>query len=175
MTGETSDLRKTPEIKKKFCTLGAYAVGKTSLMARFVKSIFSDRYLTTIGVKIDKKEVQVDGQMVTLMLWDLAGEDEYLQARTSYLRAASGYLLVVDRTRPDTLTKAFELKERVDVEVGKIPFILVFNKSDLTDDMKITAEEIEKLRQDGWDVLETSAKTGQGVEEAFLRLTRKVL
>src|SRR5262249_14508040 len=175
MTMETSDLTKVPEIKKKFCTLGAYAVGKTSLMARFVKSIFSERYLTTIGVKIDKKEVQVDGKRVTLSLWDLAGEDEYLQARTSYLRGAAGYLLVVDRTRPDTLAKAIELKERVDVEVGEIPFVLVFNKSDLIDELKITAEEIEKLRQDGWDVLETSAKTGQGVDDAFMRLTRKVL
>ena len=165
----------TPEIKKKFCTLGAYAVGKTSLMARFVKSIFSEKYLTTIGVKIDKKEVQVDGKNVVLALWDLAGEDEYLQARTSYLRGAAGYLLVVDRTRPDTLSKAIELKERVDTELGELPFVLVFNKSDLTDELKISAEEIERLRQDGWDVLETSAKTGQGVDDAFLRLTRKVL
>ena len=165
----------TPEIKKKFCTLGAYAVGKTSLMARFVKSIFSEKDLTTLGVKIDKTEVQVDGQNVILALWDLAGEDEYLQARTSYLRGAAGYLLVVDRTRPDTLTKAIELKERVDAELGELPFVLVFNKSDLTDELKISAEEIEKLRQDGWDVLETSAKTGQGVDDAFLRLTRKVL
>ncbi len=170
----TSEINKQ-EIKKKFCTLGAYAVGKTSLMARFVKSIFSEKYLTTIGVKIDKKVVEIDGNPITLALWDLAGEDEYLQARTSYLRGAAGYLLVVDRTRPDTLTKAIELKERVDVELGEIPFVLVFNKSDLLDDLQITAAQIEQLRQDGWDVLETSAKTGQGVEDAFMRLTRKVL
>lgn len=161
-------------IQKKICTIGAYAVGKTSLLARFVKSIFNEKYLTTIGVKIDKKIVTVDGQDVMLMLWDLAGEDEFSQLKTSYLRGTSGYLLVADRTRPNTLETAFQLKTKVENELGEVPFILVFNKSDLVDEIKIDRSEIDKLAQSGWQVIETSAKTGQGVEEAFLTLTRQL-
>jgi small GTP-binding protein len=161
-------------IQKKICTIGAYAVGKTSLLARFVKSIFNEKYLTTIGVKIDKKIVTVDGQDVMLMLWDLAGEDEFSQLKTSYLRGTSGYLLVADRTRPNTLETAFQLKTKVENELGEIPFILVFNKSDLVDEIKIDRSQIAKLAQSGWQVIETSAKTGQGVEEAFLTLTRQL-
>ena len=86
-------------IQKKICMLGAFAVGKTSLVQRFVKSLFSDRYLTTVGVKIDKKIVTVGDTEVSLVLWDLAGEDEFQSVQTSYLRGASGYLLVIDGTR----------------------------------------------------------------------------
>jgi small GTP-binding protein len=161
-------------IQKKICTIGAYAVGKTSLLSRFVKSIFNEKYLTTIGVKIDKKIVTVEEQEVMLMLWDLAGEDEFSQMKTSYLRGASGYLLVADRTRPNTLETAFQLRTRIENEIGEIPFILVFNKSDLVDEIKIDKSQIEQLAQSGWQVIETSAKTGQGVEEAFLALTKRI-
>ncbi len=162
-------------IQKKICTIGAYAVGKTSLLARFVKSIFDEKYLTTIGVKIDKKIVKVGEQEVMLMLWDLAGEDEFSQVKISYLRGAAGYLLVVDRTRPNTLETAFKLKARIENELGEIPVLLVFNKSDLVDEIKIDNWEIEHLAQSGWQVIETSAKTGQGVEEAFLALTKRLI
>lgn len=161
-------------IQKKICTVGAYAVGKTSLLARFVKSLFDEKYLTTIGVKIDKKMVTVAGQEVMLMLWDLAGEDEFSQLKTAYLRGASGYLLVADKTRPHTLETAFQLKARIENELGAIPCVLVFNKSDLVDESKIDRSEIDRLAQNGWQVIETSAKTGQGVEEAFLALTRQL-
>jgi GTPase SAR1 family protein len=65
--------------------LGAYAVGKTSLVARFVRGIFSDKYLTTVGVKIDKKTIEIANREMSLILWDLAGEDEFYQVRRSYL------------------------------------------------------------------------------------------
>ena len=170
-TRQTRQTRKVV-IQKKICTLGAYAVGKTSLMSRFVHSMFSDKYLTTIGVKIDKKAVRVGDEEVTLMLWDLAGEDEFLQVRTSYLRGASGYLLVADRTRPETLGTALAIRQRVEDEIGELPFILVFNKSDLADAVRIDGREIAALAAQGFSCLETSARTGQGVEEAFLSLTK---
>lgn len=162
-------------IQKKVCAIGAYAVGKTSLLSRFVNSIFDEKYLTTLGVKIDKKIVTVEEQEVMLMLWDLAGEDEFSQVKISYLRGASGYLLVVDRTRPNTLEAAFNLKARIESELGEIPFVMVFNKTDLVDEIRIDNWEIENLAQSGWQVIETSAKTGQGVEEAFLALTKKLV
>ena len=84
-------------IQKKVCMVGTSGVGKTSLVAKFVHSMFSDKYLTTVGVKIDKKTVAVDGNEVMLMIWDLAGDDGYQRLQTSYLRGTSGYLLVASQ------------------------------------------------------------------------------
>jgi small GTP-binding protein len=163
------------KIKEKICMLGASAVGKTSLVRRFVKGIFSDKYLTTIGVKIDKKTVTVGTRKVDLVLWDIHGEDELKKVRTSYLKGASGYFLVVDGTRADTLDTALILQKKAEETMGKVPFILVFNKSDLKDKWEIDKKTIEELSKDGLMVVETSAKTGRGVEETFLALTVKML
>ncbi|MDM8551136.1 Rab family GTPase [Desulfobacterales bacterium HSG2] len=162
-------------IKKKICMLGAFSVGKTSLVQQFVKSMFSDKYLTTVGVKIDKKSVAVNGKDVDLLLWDIYGEDEFQKVKTSYLRGASGYFLVIDGTRKKTLDTAFDLQKRAEAAVGSIPFILLFNKSDLTDEWEIEDEALEDLTRDGFTVMKTSAKTGEMVEEAFLSLAEKML
>lgn len=162
-------------IQKKICMVGASAVGKTSLVARFVKSIFSDKYLTTVGVKIDKKTVEALGREVNLMLWDLAGEDEYMQLKLSYLRGSSGYLLVADGTRLATLETAFDLQAKVVGEIGAAPFILLLNKSDLVDEWDLDDGAMAKISEAGWGFIKTSAKTGLGVEEAFQALTRKMI
>jgi small GTP-binding protein len=162
-------------IKKKICMLGAFAVGKTSLVSRYVKSIFSEKYLTTIGVKTDKKVVFVQEQEVNLVLWDLAGEDDFMQVRLAYLRGASGYILVADGTRKRTLDTAIDLHRRVETNIGKMPFLLVVNKADLADEWDIPEDKIESLIERGWVVLKTSAKTGAGVEEAFLALSERML
>lgn len=161
--------------KKKICMLGAFAVGKTSLVQRFVKGIFSDKYLTTVGVKIDKKTVTIGEQDVNLILWDIHGEDEFQKVRTSYLRGASGYFLVVDGTRRDTLGTAFVLQKRAEEAIGKVPFVLVFNKSDLRNEWEIDKKTMDGLLKDGLMVVETSAKTGQGVEDTFLALSGKMM
>ena len=162
-------------IQKKLCMLGAFAVGKTSLVARFVKSIFSEKYLTTVGVKIDKKSMSVGDQGVTLILWDLAGEDEFMQVRVSYLRGSHGYFLVADGTRRATLDKAIELQQRAENEIGDAPFILLINKADLKSEWEIQDSEITALIERGWIVLETSAKTGLNVEEAFQSIGEKMV
>ncbi len=162
-------------IQKKICMLGTFAVGKTSLVARFVKSIFSEKYHTTVGVKIDKKSVTLGEQELALVLWDIHGEDEFQKIRQSYLRGTAGYLLVADGTRRATLETAQALQENVEAIVGKVPFILLLNKCDLTAEWEIEPAAIEALTASGWTVLETSAKTGQGVEEAFTTLARKLL
>jgi small GTP-binding protein len=150
-------------LQKKICMLGSFAVGKTSLVSRFVRSIYSDKYQTTVGVKIDKKVVQVDGQ------------DVFQKLRTSYLRGASGYLLVVDGTRRETLDRALSLRERTEEAIGSVPFIIVLNKYDLTDQWEVDERTVEELKQKGWPVLCGSAKTGLGVEEAFAMLARKMI
>src|SRR5262249_20124818 len=127
-------------IQKKICMLGAFAVGKTSLVARFVESIFSDRYLTTVGVKISKKILPIGHEAYQLMLWDLEGEDEFLQINTSYLRGSSGYLLVVDGTRRTTIDTAVSIQQRVTNEAGNMPFVVLFNKSDLESEWDISNE-----------------------------------
>lgn len=162
-------------IQKKVCMVGAFATGKTSLVARFIKSIYSEIYQTTVGVKIDKKILTFAGQQVNLMLWDIHGEDDFQKLRMSYLRGASGYLLVVDGTRRPTLDKALLLQKKVEEMSGSVPFILILNKSDLVDEWEIDDKIIEELVEKKWIIFQGSAKTGLGVEEAFLRLTEKMI
>jgi small GTP-binding protein len=162
-------------IQKKVCMLGGFAVGKTSLVARFVSSIFSDKYLSTVGVKIDKKVVSVDGRDATLMLWDIYGQDDFQTVQHSQLRGMSGFLLVVDGTRRATLDTARALREKAKEVAGDVPFILVLNKSDLAAQWEIDDVAFFKLVEDGWRVVKASAKTGEGVEFAFEALTRAML
>jgi hypothetical protein len=162
-------------IQKKVCMLGSFSVGKTSLVRRFVESIFSDTYLPTLGVKIDKKQLQIAGQDLTLMLWDIHGEDEFQKLRMSYLRGASGLLLVGDGTRRETLDKALAIKEETDKMLGAVHSVLVLNKCDLTEQWEIDPEEENAVAGQGWSVIRTSAKTGQGVEEVFTALARVML
>ncbi len=162
-------------IQKKICMVGAFGVGKTSLVARFVHSIFSEKYLTTVGVKIDKKVVQHTGGEVTLVLWDLAGEDALTTVKPAHLKGASGYLLVMDGTRRNTLDVAMDLHGRVAGVVGPVPFVCVVNKADVRDTWEIQPADLDKLATMGWTVAETSAKTGTAVESVFQTLTNAMM
>ncbi|MDJ0797094.1 MAG: Rab family GTPase [Calothrix sp. MO_167.B12] len=162
-------------LQKKICMVGAFATGKTSLVAQFVRSIFSEKYQTTVGVKIDKKTINVHNREVNLIVWDIHGEDEFQKLRMSYLRGSSGYLLVVDGTRKNTLYKALDLQIRVEEAIGKLPFILILNKSDMMDEWEINDQEIKQLGQNHWTVIKTSAKTSSGVAEVFQTLANKIL
>lgn len=161
-------------MKMKVCMLGAFAVGKTSLVQRFVNSIFSDKYKTTLGVKIDKKTVAVENQQIDLILWDLAGEDEFMKVRNSYLRGSNGAVLVADGTRPETLDTAEQLNQRVILEVGNIPFVLLLNKSDLKSSWVFRNERIRELKESGWIVIEVSALENNNVEFAFQKLATEM-
>src|SRR5262249_61388959 len=139
-----------PMLQKKICMLGGFSVGKTSLVKRFVESAFSETYLTTVGVKIDKKTVDLGERAVNLILWDVAGEDDISTVRMTYLRGCAGYVLVADGTRATTLEVALSLHERVEAEHGALPFVLLLNKSDLQEQWANGSEQIEELRQAGW-------------------------
>ncbi len=162
-------------IQKKICMLGAYAVGKTSLVRRFVHSMFTDKYLTTVGVKIDKKQVLHDGKEVSLLLWDLYGEDEFQRVQTTYLRGSSGLLIVADGTRPATVEKAVELRDKTFGTIGSVPVILLMNKCDLQPQWEVKPERLAELAKSGWHILNTSAKTGEGVEQSFSQLTAQMM
>jgi small GTP-binding protein len=162
-------------LQKKMCMLGAFGVGKTSLVRRYVESIFSESYLTTVGVKIDKKTLAVGDQDLTLLLWDIAGEDEVAPIRVSYLRGAAGYFLVVDGTRGETLETARSIHSRVTSEIGPVPFLVLLNKADMQESWDIRPELLETVESAGWTVVRTSAKTGAGVDEAFRTLAERML
>jgi small GTP-binding protein len=153
--------------KLKLCLIGATGVGKTSLVARYAHSIFSERYATTIGVKIETKEVQREGWSVTLVLWDLSGEDEFQAVQTGYLRGAAACLIVVDAARPETLGTALSLEQRARTTTGDVPFVIALNKADLLMSNDIDQRLREALKVRELKVVRTSAKTGEGVEEAF--------
>jgi small GTP-binding protein len=165
----------TASIQKKVCMLGGFSVGKTSLVKRYVESIFSEAYLTTVGVKIDRKTVDLSGRIVNLILWDLAGEDDIASLRMSYLRGAAGYVLVADGTRPSTLDVALSLRARVEADYGSLPFVLLLNKNDLRAQWAIDDDDIAGLRSNGWWVQASSARTGEGVEDAFTDLAVRLL
>ena len=135
-------------------------------------SIFSDKYLTTVGVKIEKKSVRSRTSRWTLVLWDIYGDDEFQNVRMSYLRGASGYLLVVDGTRKATLETARALQDGAERTIGAVPFILVLNKADLVDQWEIDEHALDDRK---WTIVRTSAKTGDGVEEAFVALARAMV
>jgi small GTP-binding protein len=162
-------------MQKKICLLGGFAVGKTSLVRRFVCNVFSDHYRTTIGVTVEKKSVTVDNQEVMLVLWDLYGEDEFQRVRDSYLRGSSGYILVMDGTRKATLDTALALHEMATRAIGAVPFVSIINKADVRSEWEIDECAIQQLRERGWPVLFGSAKLGQGVEELFVMLATQIV
>lgn len=163
-------------IQKKIVLVGTFAVGKTSLVRRFVRGIFSDRYQTTIGVKIDKKTLRVGGADVNLLVWDLAGDSEFAPIRLSHLRGASGVLLVADGSRAISWDRALKVHREVQATVGDIPFVVVINKSDLGAEWTLDAEGLAAMEGTaGRAVVATSAKTGEGVERAFELLTELML
>ena len=164
----------TVTLQKKICMLGGFSVGKTSLVKRYVESVFSETYLTTVGVKIDKKTIDLSDRIVNLILWDVAGEDDISSLRMSYLRGSAGYVLVADGTRPSTLEVALSLRQRVEADLGALPFVLLLNKSDLKEQWAVRDEEVEELRTNGWWVRSSSARTGDGVEDAFKDLAVRI-
>ncbi len=159
-------------IQKKICMLGAFAVGKTSLVQRYVTGLFGDHYLTTVGVRVDKKVVQVAGQEIKLILWDLAGEDLYTQLNMAYLRGMAGYILTIDGTRMATFDKALDIVQRCQEIYPQALGQVALNKADLTDTWQLTDAHTAVLQALGLGVYHTSAKTAQAVEEIFARLAR---
>jgi small GTP-binding protein len=156
--------------KLKICMIGATGVGKTSLVARFMNSIFRERYATTIGVMIAVKEVQRADERSKLILWDLSGEDEFQSVQSSYLRGAAGFLVVADGTRRATFDTALALETKARATTGDVPFVVAVNKSDLVASWEVDARMLETLKQRELNIIRTSAKTGVGVEEAFNQL-----
>ncbi len=162
-------------IQKKICLVGAFATGKTSLVQRFIYSKFSEKYHTTVGVKIDRKEVSLAGTQVNLLVWDLAGQDKFESVQASYLRGSAGILYVVDGTRRETLVELASLRALVKNTLGRVAAVVAANKADLAEQWQIGPVDWETLSADGVHVLKTSAKTGTAVNDAFLWLAGEMV
>lgn len=154
--------------------MGASSVGKTSLVRQFVEGIFNEKYLTTIGVKIDRKIVSVDDEKLQFMIWDIEGNDRYNVFEERYLRGAAGYIIVVDQTRISSLMEGVNIHAMAR-KVTDCPAIIVLNKSDLQANWHWDEEEINQY-QELFDLqFSTSAKTGDQVPEMFTAFAQLLL
>lgn len=153
--------------------LGAPAVGKTSLVRRFVHQVFEGEYQSTLGVKVDRKNVEVDGKVVNMLLWDVHGETEGIVVTSSYLQGAHAAILVFDATRPETLEMAATLGERVKENSPGVDIHLVANKTDL--DVSWVSVVAATDAAGFQAVVPTSAKTGEGVEDVFTTLAERAI
>lgn len=171
---EPTPTEPTLVLQKKVCMIGSFAVGKTSLVSRYVHNRFSDKYLSTIGVKIDRKVLRQGDTEIQMILWDLNGEDAFQRVRLSYLRGAHGYLLVADGTRRSTLETAMKLSRQIVDAFGDLPRILAINKSDLKPEWEIKDKDLNPLRDAGWAIFETSAKDAMSVDETFRHLASRM-
>lgn len=160
--------------QKKICLLGEFAVGKTSLIRRFIEGIFDEKYLTTIGVVVSRKSVTFPEVNVNLLVWDLAGGRDFSQ--TNYLAGVAGALIVCDLTRSSTLAAYHTYSRQVKQVNANAHLILLANKSDLSRQREISEEELIAVSNElGAPYLLTSAKTGEMVEYAFTELARQML
>lgn len=171
-------------ISKKMCLVGDFGVGKTSLIRRFVDRQFSDQYLSTVGVKISRKNVELEGvkqqqkQDVQLLIWDLEGHTKFKAIAPSYLAGASGAIIVADFTRQETIDN---IPERMDLFLSVNPkgfAIVALNKCDLVEEEKVT-KLLESLQfaenERVTATYATSAKTGAYVDEMFRSLAYKMV
>jgi small GTP-binding protein len=160
--------------QRKVCLIGSFAAGKTSLVSRYVHSIFSEKYLTTVGVRIERKSVRAASGDLDLILWDLHGEDEFQKVRASYLRGSSGFIVVVDGTRRETFDKALLLHDEATRVAGPAPAVFALNKADLGESWEISDDAEAMLAARGATAIRTSAKSGAGVEELFAELALRM-
>lgn len=179
---DQSQISPTPiaAYSKKVCLLGDFAVGKTSLVRRFVYNLFDDKYISTIGVKVSRKTVATLTETgvveLTMMLWDLAGNEDFDHIRASYMRGSAGAMLVCDVTRRETLAMLDEYVDQLYSMVENPRLLLAANKVDLVGERQVSDEEIRALADKlNATLVFTSARTEQGVEEAFRTLAHQLL
>lgn len=156
----------------KVVLTGSYGVGKTSLFNQFLSKKFSEEYLTTVGVKVDKKVIEVNGESISILLWDIAGEKHQQKVPSSYFLGASAIIFVIDLTRPSTYIDINENLNYLKSIIPNAQIKIIANKKDL-----VPKQEISKIIQDlDYTVdLVTSAKTGENVEELFMTIGLETL
>ena len=165
----------------KVCIMGEMSVGKTSLIRRFVDRSFNDTYLTTVGVKISRKHVPASDETVShpdgiqLVLWDLEGGEPFSDVAAAYLKGARGAIIVGDVTRPQTIEALERYAQRFLAINPHAAILLALNKSDLDHDQGILVPASLRTEEAVLMTFRTSARTGEGVDEAFTSLAHHLL
>ncbi len=161
----------------KICLLGEANVGKTSLVYRFVENKFRENYKSTLGVNLLKKDLELEGfGSCSAQIWDLGGQESFKSLRKLYLEGANGAFVIYDVTQRKTFEKLEEWMQSFKESRGEQPLVLVGNKSDLTDKLKVTESEGKEFaKKHKMTYMATSAKTGDNVEVAFKQLIKEIL
>jgi len=150
------------EIRGKIILIGTVGVGKTSLIRRFVHQEFTDEYLSTIGVRVDKKTVELEGKKIHMLIWDLAGEIINDKAYSTYLKGCKGVIGVFDVTRPTTYTELCYNLKVIKSTYPELKSLTVGNKIDLIDN----DEDLKMFETNFF----SSALSGLNVEATFTKM-----
>jgi small GTP-binding protein len=161
--------------KWKISVLGDPSVGKTSLVRRYVTGAFSEAYLSTIGVTFLRKELTLGPHEVSLQIWDLGGQNLFSTVRANYLRGTHGALVLFDLTQKTTLAHVQQWIDEIINVAGKIPIIVIGNKSDLPYKETIDERALALCQNLGYPYLKTSAKTGDQMEEVFNQMAVAIM
>jgi small GTP-binding protein len=165
----------TERLKLKICLVGEAGVGKSSLIRRYVLNEFDDRYISTVGTKVSKKEIQISFPKrdldldVTMAIWDIMGQHLFRDLlQEAYFSGAQGVLAVADLTRPETIDALYGWIDAIDRVVEKVPVIIAVNKCDLVSQAECRDDDVKQVAEAlHCDYFATSAKSGKNVEEAF--------
>ena len=160
--------------------LGDLAVGKTSLIARYTNGVFNETYISTVGIENLLKQEIINNENVLVKIWDTAGQERFRAITPSILRNAEGVIIVFDVTSKDSFENIKEWINTLKINVGdnanSIPVIIVGNKIDKEDEREIEKNDALKFAEDNkYKYFETSAKTGEGVDDAFRDMAKQIL
>jgi small GTP-binding protein len=160
-------------VRYKMVLFGDAAVGKTSLVERFINDRFEQNYISTLGYNVYEKQIVYEDNSISLMIYDIGGQEKFRDLRKKYAEGASLAFIVFDLTNPDSFATVQAWKTDLFELAGEIPFIIIGNKNDLAP--KVTIKDAMQISDSlgALDYLETSAKTGKGVEKAFNQLAVK--
>jgi len=172
---ETEALNISYDFLFKIIIIGESGVGKSSLLMRYVDNYFPEHYISTIGVDFKIKTLTSDGKLVKLQIWDTAGQEKFRFITNSFYRGSHGVILVFDVTDQHSFDKIKQWVSDVNSFQPNAPLILVANKCDRTDKRVVREEDAIKFANDhGMMYVESSCKSGVGVETVFEKLTSKL-
>ena len=160
--------------------LGDSSVGKTSLISRYANGIFKEEYLATVGLDYYNKQDTINNLNVLVKLWDTAGQERFKSLTPNYFRNAEGVVIVFDVTNLETFENLKYWISSIKSNLGEkniiIPIIIIGNKIDMDDMRDINKEEADKFaKENDYKYFEASAKTGEGVDEAFREIVNQIL
>ena len=170
------------QLSKKIVLLGDPSVGKTSLARKFVFDIFDDKYITTLGTKISKKQIVYEKLVndatisLTMLVWDVMGQHDFAQFREVAYTGCMGGIVVCDITRKETIENWLYWRDSLFKSVGEVPIVVLGNKIDLAENHEPEVVMVKKITTENNLIsFFTSAKTGENVDNAFYLLGQNIL